>query len=121
MSVWMVSASSPSRTKKTLNAGARAATKALGRVGPNASLPRKWLRITVDLADGRTIGVPLAWSWRLSEATTVQRGNLIILGSGQGIHWPEIDEDISVEGMFSGVLARRRRRINVLASLLAGC
>jgi len=64
-------------------------------------------KITVDLADGRTISVPLAWSWRLSEATTEQRENFVILGKGQGIRWPEIDEDISVEGMLSGVPARR--------------
>ena len=62
--------------------------------------------ITVILADGRRISVPLAWSWRLSEATPEQRQNYQLIGDGQGIHWPEIDEDISVEGMLSGTPAR---------------
>ncbi len=44
--------------------------------------------ITAHLVDGRTISVPLAWSWRLSEATPEQRSHFEILGSGSGIHWP---------------------------------
>ncbi|MGH9557999.1 MAG: DUF2442 domain-containing protein [Bryobacteraceae bacterium] len=63
--------------------------------------------ISARLTDGRTIGVPLAWSWRLSEATPEQRERFEILGSGSGIRWPELDEDISVEGMLHGVPARR--------------
>jgi hypothetical protein len=63
--------------------------------------------ITASLADGRTISVPLAWSWRLSAATPEQRGNFRIIGSGQGIHWPDVDEDISVRGMLDGVPAPR--------------
>ena len=63
--------------------------------------------ITAYLADGRAINVPLSWSWRLSEATPAQRAKFQILGSGKGIHWPDVDEDISVEGMLSGVPARR--------------
>ena len=63
--------------------------------------------IIAHLVDGRTISVPLAWSWRLSEATPDQRQNFEIIGDGQGIHWPEIDEDISVEGMLFGSPARR--------------
>jgi hypothetical protein len=63
--------------------------------------------ITAQLMDGRTISVPLAWSWRLSEATPEQRRNFEILGNGSGIRWPEIDEDISVEGMLHGVPAKR--------------
>lgn len=63
--------------------------------------------ITADLVDGRTISVPLAWSWRLSEATPEQRGHFEILGDGQGAHWPEIDEDISIDGMLYGGPARR--------------
>ena len=58
--------------------------------------------ITADLADGRTISVPLSWSWRLTEATPAQRGNYEIIGDGLGIHWPDIDEDISVRGMLIG-------------------
>jgi len=64
--------------------------------------------IIADLADGRTISVPLAWSWRLSDATPEQRANWLLIGSGQGIHWPDVDEDISVRGMLDGVPARRR-------------
>jgi len=63
--------------------------------------------IIAHLVDGRTISVPLVWSWRLSEATVEQRQNFEILGDGQGIHWPDVDEDISVEGMLSGSPARR--------------
>jgi len=63
--------------------------------------------IIADLVDGRVISVPLAWSWRLSEATPKQRAKFRLIGAGQGIHWPEIDEDISVEGMLNGVPARR--------------
>jgi hypothetical protein len=66
--------------------------------------------IIAQLADGRTISVPLAWSWRLSEATPEQRSNFEIIGSGLGVHWPDIDEDISATGMLYGVPARPRRR-----------
>ena len=68
--------------------------------------------ISAHLMDGRTITVPLAWSWRLSEATPEQRARFEItrfeiIGSGSGIRWPEINEDISVEGMLHGVPAKR--------------
>lgn len=66
--------------------------------------------IIAHLMDGRTISVPLIWSWRLTEATKEQRQNFEILGDGQGIHWPDIDEDISVEGMLHGSPARRSSR-----------
>ena len=72
--------------------------------------------ITAYLVDGRTISVPLAWSWRLSEATPDQRSNFEIIGDGEGIHWPDIDEDISVEGMLHGVPARRPKRSDSSAS-----
>jgi len=65
--------------------------------------------ITANLTDGRTISVPLAWSWRLSEATTEQRGKFEIIGSGVGVHWPDVDEDISATGMLYGIPARPRR------------
>ncbi len=65
--------------------------------------------IIAHLVDGRVISVPLAWSWRLSEATPAQRAHFRLIGTGQGIHWPDIDEDISVEGMLHGVPARRPR------------
>lgn len=69
--------------------------------------------ITVYLVDGRTISVPLAWSWRLSEATLEQRQNFEIIGDGVGIHWPDLDEDISVEGMLCGSPAPRPRGISL--------
>jgi len=65
--------------------------------------------ITACLVDGRVISVPLAWSWRLSEATPAQRANFDIIGDGQGVHWPEVDEDMSAEGMLYGTPARRPR------------
>ena len=72
------------------------------------------VRVTEDeiiahLADGRVISVPLAWSWRLSEATPKQRANCRLIGSGQGVHWPDVDEDISAEGMLHGIPAHRPR------------
>jgi hypothetical protein len=65
--------------------------------------------ITFELIDGRAVSVPLAWSWRLSEATTEQRANFEILGDGQGVHWPDVDEDLSAQGMLTGMPARRPR------------
>lgn len=65
--------------------------------------------ITAYLVDGRAISVPLAWSWRLSDATPEQLANYEIIGEGQGVHWPDVDEDISVEGMFYGIPARRSK------------
>lgn len=64
-------------------------------------------QIIAHLVDGRVISVPLAWSWRLSEATPAQRANFRVIGTGQGIHWPDVDEDISVEGMLNGTPAPR--------------
>jgi hypothetical protein len=66
--------------------------------------------IIAHLRDGRTISVPLIWSWRLTEATNAQRQHFEILGDGQGIHWPDIDEDISVEGMLHGSPAHRHNK-----------
>jgi hypothetical protein len=63
--------------------------------------------ITAHLVDGRVISVPLAWSWRLSEATPAQRANWRLIGDGHGIHWPDVDEDLSADGMLNGVPARR--------------
>jgi hypothetical protein len=72
------------------------------------------IRVTKDtimaqLMDGRSISVPLAWSWRLLESTHEQRANWEIIGDGQGVHWPDIDEDISAEGMLYGIPAPRSR------------
>jgi hypothetical protein len=66
--------------------------------------------ITARLVDGRVISVPLAWSWRLSEATPAQRNKWELIGDGHGVHWPDIDEDISAEGMLNGTPAPRPRR-----------
>ena len=66
--------------------------------------------ITAYLVDGRVISVPHTWSWRLSEATPEQRTRYEIIGDGHGIHWPEIDEDISAEGMLYGTPAPRPQK-----------
>jgi hypothetical protein len=58
--------------------------------------------LTVDLADGRTIAVPLAWYPRLEHATAAERGSWRLIGGGRGIHWPEVDEDISVANLLAG-------------------
>lgn len=55
--------------------------------------------IHVVLADGREITAPLAWSPRLAEATGEQRRNWRLIGRGQGIHWPDVDEDISIASL----------------------
>jgi len=58
--------------------------------------------LRVELRDGRTISVPLAWFPRLSYATRRERRNWRLIGRGQGIHWQDIDEDISVENLLAG-------------------
>jgi hypothetical protein len=58
--------------------------------------------LSVDLSDGRTIAVPLAWFPRLQHATAAERKKWRLIGKGQGIHWPDIDEDISIEGLLAG-------------------
>jgi hypothetical protein len=67
-------------------------------------------KIIADLMDGRTISVPLAWSWRLSEATPEQRANVQIIGNGDVAHWPDVDEDISARGMLVGTPAPRQKQ-----------
>jgi hypothetical protein len=62
--------------------------------------------ITAHLADGRIISVPLVWSWRLAAASPAQRAKYEIIGDGQGAHWPDVNEDISAEGMLAGTPAR---------------
>lgn len=70
--------------------------------------PRAWKlecdddTVTVQLVDGRSITVPLTWFPRLLHASTAQRGNWELLGDGDGIHWPEVDEDVSVAGILRG-------------------
>ena len=58
--------------------------------------------LSVSLADGRTITVPLAWYPKLLHASAEQRANWQVCGGGFGIHWPDIDEDVSIEGLLRG-------------------
>jgi hypothetical protein len=61
--------------------------------------------LAVDLIDGRTIVVPVAWYPRLLDATAEQRGNWRVSGAGYGIHWPDIDGDLSTAGLLRGAPA----------------
>ena len=61
--------------------------------------------LTVDLADGRRLTVPLAWFPRLLQASRNQRRNWRFIGDGHGIHWPDVDEDLSVSGLPRGTAA----------------
>ena len=62
--------------------------------------------LVVDLVDGRTISVPLAWYPRLLAATPEQRANWTTSGAGFGVHWPDIDEDLYTDGLLRGAPAR---------------
>ena len=64
--------------------------------------------LSVLLADGRRVSVPLAWFPRLLHATPAERENWRLLGDGEGIHWPDLDEDLSVAGLLEGPTSRRR-------------
>jgi hypothetical protein len=66
--------------------------------------------LTVDLVDGRSIAVPLEWYPRLSHATPHERGHRRLIGRGEGIHWPDLDEDISVENLLSGARSGESQR-----------
>jgi hypothetical protein len=68
--------------------------------------------LVVDLFDGRTISVPLIWYPKLQKATPRQRSNWTVCGGGHGIHWPEIDEDLSTEGLLRGDPAPTRTKLN---------
>jgi len=75
--------------------------------------------LTVSLADGRRISVPLVWFPRLLNASTDERAEYRLIGGGEGIHWPRIDEDISVAGLLRGAPARRREnQMNDRASVV---
>ena len=58
--------------------------------------------LSVDLGDGRTISVPLVWFPRLVNGTPKERNNWRLIGRGEGIHWEDLDEDISIEGLLAG-------------------
>jgi DNA-binding XRE family transcriptional regulator len=64
-------------------------------------------KISFRLKDGRVISVPLSWSWRLQEATPEERQNYRISPSGYGVHWPDVDEDLSARGALRGTPAPR--------------
>ena len=65
--------------------------------------------IVAQLADGRIVSVPFTWSWRLTNATPAQRKRFEIIGNGAGVHWPDVNEDISIHGMLHGVPAPEPR------------
>lgn len=66
--------------------------------------------LIVDLKDGRTISVPLTWYPKLLEATPKQRANWELCGAGYGIHWPDLDEDLSTEGLLRGSPAPKAQK-----------
>jgi len=75
---------------------------------PSADARAKEVAVTEDqlsvlLADGRRISVPLAWFPRLLRATPAERARFELIGDGQGIHWPDVDEDLSVAGLLRGM------------------
>ena len=58
--------------------------------------------LQVDLSDGRILSVPLAWFPRLQHGNAKERGTWRLIGGGEGIHWPDLDEDISIAGLVAG-------------------
>ncbi len=66
--------------------------------------------ITVELSDGRTISVPLAWYPRLLNGTTEEKNHWRLIGQGDGLHWPNLDEDISVENLLAGKASGESQR-----------
>jgi hypothetical protein len=76
-------------------------------IATDVSVSESMLRVSLE--DGRELSVPLAWYPRLRDAGPVQRSNWRFIGRGEGIHWPDIDEDISVLGLLSGLSNTGRR------------
>ena len=70
------------------------------------------IQLTVELEDGRSISVPLAWYPRLLHASQSDRDDWQVAGGGFGIHWPALDEDLSVEGLLRGAPAPRVRAVS---------
>lgn len=66
--------------------------------------------ITAELTDGRVVSLPLSWSWRLERASPEQRRNWELIADGIGVHWPDIDEDLSAQGFLTGSPAPRPRQ-----------
>ncbi|MCL4207959.1 MAG: DUF2442 domain-containing protein [Pirellulaceae bacterium] len=85
-------------------------------IGLTSSVPcAQHVRVTEDelevwLTDGRRIAIPLVWYPRLLEASSAQRDKWELLGNGEGIHWPDLDEDLSVEGLLRGSPSPETRR-----------
>jgi len=75
-------------------------TETSAALAQNAKLTEDALM--VDLADGRTVTVPLSWYPRLAHGTLAERANWRLIGRGEGIHWPDLDEDVSVAGLLAG-------------------
>ncbi|HLB49759.1 MAG TPA: DUF2442 domain-containing protein [Anaerolineales bacterium] len=66
--------------------------------------------LVVDLDDGRTVLTPIAWYPRLQHATAQERSNCRLIGNGEGIHWPDLDEDVSVDGLLRGKASGESQR-----------
>lgn len=67
-------------------------------------------RLVVELEDGRSISLPLSWYPRLLHGTPEERKNYQLIGGGSGIHWPELDEDLSVEDLLAGHRSQESQR-----------
>jgi Protein of unknown function (DUF2442) len=93
----------PESTEAELKRARRVGTSAieLGKV-PARNVIVSDDALMVDLADGRTITVPLAWFPRLAHGTPAERAKWRLMGGGEGIHWPDLDEDVSVESLLAG-------------------
>src|SRR5271165_5528818 len=74
--------------------------------------------LTVYLRDGRTVSVPLSWFPRLLKATPQERSNFELIGNGEGIHWPAVDEDLSVAGILRGVRAPGKQGLSSRTGVL---
>ncbi len=72
--------------------------------------------ITAYLEDGRIVSVPLTWSWRLSNASEQERNNFSISPNGLGVHWPDIDEDLSAKGFLYGIPAHHPKKPKLLSA-----
>lgn len=72
--------------------------------------------ITAFLEDGRIISVPIVFSWRLSNATKSQRKNYVINKNGSGVHWPDLDEDLSARGFLFGIPAHQSKKPDLLSA-----
>ena len=66
--------------------------------------------LTIDLEDGRTVSIPIGWYPRLQHGTMDERNNWRFIGKGEGIHWPDLDEDISVEDLIAGIPSGESQR-----------